>query len=125
MNQKRHVTKAVHNEDFWKLINNEKDYEKYSDWTVTGIFYSAMHFIDAFFGKKGKHLKSHDMADKEISQEKQLVGIYANYRALKDYRWNASYWLTSFNKSEIDNDIIPHFDKIKSSIIALLSERST
>jgi hypothetical protein len=121
MNQKRHVSKAAHDEVFWKFINDNHVVD-YPDWAVTGIFYSAMHFIDAFFGKNNKHLKSHDMADKEISQEAQLDSIYADYRALKDYRWKASYWSTKFEKSDIDNDIIPHFDKIKSSILELLSK---
>jgi len=122
MNTQKHISKAAHNEDFWKLIHSEEKYEKYSDWVVTGIFYSAMHFIDAFFGKNSKHLKSHDMADKEISREKRLFNVYSDYRALKDYRWKASYWSTPFSKLEIDTDIIPHFSKIKSLIITLLSK---
>jgi len=121
MEQKRHVTKATHNEDFWSFIND--NHEKYLDWAVVSIFYSAMHFIDAFFGKKGKHLKTHDMADREIAQDKQLLDIYADYRSLKDYRWKASYWLTKFKKSDIDKDVIPHFNRIKSSILELLSKK--
>lgn len=121
MEQKRHVSKAAHNEEFWNFITNE--HEKYSDWAVVSIFYSAMHFIDAFFGKKGKHLKSHDMADKEIAQDKELRSIYTDYRTLKDYRWKASYWLTRFTKSEIDKDIVPHFNRIKTSILILLPKK--
>jgi len=121
MEQKKHVSKAAHDEEFWNVIKSS--HEKYMDWVVVSIFYSAMHFIDAFFGKKGRHLKSHDMADKEIAQDKELTSIYHDYRALKDYRWKASYWSTIFKPEEIDKDIVPHFDNIKSSIMVLLSKK--
>jgi len=120
MEQKRHMAKASHDEEFWKVI--EASHEKYMDWAVVSIFYSAMHFIDAFFGKNRQHLKSHDMADREISQSKDLIAIYNDYRALKDYRWKASYWATHFNRDEIDKDIAPHFVKIKSAVLKLLDK---
>jgi hypothetical protein len=123
MEQTRHISKASHNEDFWRDTNTESS--KYPDWAVVGIFYSAMHYIDAAFAKNNKHLKSHDDADVKIGSHRDLTAIYDSYRKLKDYRWYASYWSKRFSKPDIDSKIIPHFNRIKTLVLDVLSNRAT
>lgn len=120
MKQEKHISKALHNEGFWQHLNVEES--KYLDWAVTGIFYSAMHYIDAAFAKEGKHLKSHEVADSEVAKHKDLVNIYSEYRNLKQSRWKASYWSTRFSKSDINNDIVPQFEKIRSLVLNMLEQ---
>jgi len=118
MNTRQHFCKALHNEEFWRKLYSEGF--QYSDWIVVGIFYSALHYIDAFFGRSNIHLKDHERADKEISGDRNMASIYSEYRALKDYRWKASYRDRRFGKDEIDKDIIPNFEKIKTFVRRML-----
>ena len=121
MEQKDHISKAGHNESFWKKLYEENP-AKYLDWAVVGIFYSAMHYIDACYYKKSKkHFKNHEMADSEISRDKDLAVVYADYRDLKQYRWYASYKSKSFTKEDIQKDLLPSFDKIKTVMLSLLA----
>jgi hypothetical protein len=120
VNQEKHISKALHNEGFWQHFNVEKS--EYLDWTVVGIFYSAMHYIDATFAREGKHLKSHEAADRQVAEHKDLVNVYSEYRNLKQLRWKASYWSTRFSKQDIDNDIVPQFKRIKSLVLDILNK---
>ena len=120
MKQEKHISKAVHNEEFWQSINTDES--KYPDWAVTGIFYSAMHYIDAVFARDGKHLKTHDEADTRIAMHGDLVKIYPEYCRLKKFRWNASYWSTRFSKPYIDSKIVPQFERVRSFIVDMLKK---
>lgn len=117
MNKQKHINKALHNEEFWSHILETNP--AYLDWAVTGLFYSAMHYIDAaYFALYSKHLKSHEMADEEIGG--QFAAIYSDYRTLKDERWKASYYSKRFVKSDVEERIIPCFDKVKDFAIKVL-----
>jgi hypothetical protein len=43
----KHFQKALYNEKFFNDIK-----QNYTDWAITGIFYSALHLVDAFLAKK-------------------------------------------------------------------------
>jgi len=58
---KQHKQKAEHNKEFLNEIFINKHYsEKYPDWGVTVVFYTAYHHVHAFLAKKfNEHPRDH------------------------------------------------------------------
>ena len=54
------------------------------DWAVTILFYSALHYIDAFLAGKNMHPLNHDQRDEEVERNGSISNIYNDYRRLKD-----------------------------------------
>jgi uncharacterized protein (UPF0332 family) len=50
----KHYQKALYNEKFFHDIK-----QNYTDWAITGIFYSALHLVDAFLARKKLYPKDH------------------------------------------------------------------
>lgn len=106
-----HLKKAQHNEKFYQSFDIEKT--PYKDWVVVGIFYSALHFIDAYFSLQNKHPFAHGMRDEWVKDDLRLSQIWPDYRELKEYRQKASYKIHDFSSREIKNDILPLLGSIK------------
>ena len=116
-NRIEHLKKAKHNEDFYSSFNIDETL--YRDWVVAGIFYAALHFIDAYYSAENKHFFAHGMRDEWIKNDWRLSKIYFNYRDLKEYRQKASYKIYEFSTQEIKNDILPHLESIKKFLYSL------
>lgn len=106
-----HLKKAKHNEDFYSSFDITKT--DYKDWTVVGIFYTALHLVDAYFAQKNVHPFAHGMRDEWVKKDWKLIKIYPDYRDLKEYRQKASYKIYDFKSEEVKNDVIPLLDSIK------------
>jgi|SRR3989338_6806470 len=111
MNKRRHLCKALHNEDFVNSFDIDKS--KYPDWIIVGIFYATLHYYESYFSNQNKHSTTHDISDELISNDNKIVNTYDDYRELKQYRWQASYRDTPFSAQCIKNNIIPKFNNIK------------
>ena len=117
MERIKHLSKAEHNEKFFSNFDiNSTDFK---DWIVIGIFYSAIHYYEAYFALKNKHSGSHDTTDDWISNDQSISDTYYDYRELKQQRYEASYRAKRFTPDEIRNSIFPKFDNIKTKILSL------
>ena len=58
MQKIKHLSKATHNEDFFKSFN--LDDTRFRDWVVVALFYSLLHYYEAYFAMNNKHSKTHD-----------------------------------------------------------------
>jgi hypothetical protein len=114
MNRNRHLSKALHNEDFFSSM--DIDATRFRDWIVVGIFYAILHHYEAYFANSNKHSPSHDISDDWIAQDGNLSPTYDDYRELKQYRWEASYKSRNFSPQDIKDIILPTFNSIKSRI---------
>lgn len=83
-----HLRQAERNLDFSLSL----DPGKYSDWIATGLFYTALHYVDAFLATKNQHPGKHDIRDGFVAKLHELKPLYSEYRALKDSSRNARYW---------------------------------
>ena len=113
--QKEHKAQALHNENFFSDLES---YSNYNDWVITGIFYSALHYIDSYFGglSKPKHPNSHKDRTRFIQGDSTTMLIMKNYRKLKDYSMNARYKLIQINPQDI-KDAKSQLNDIKSTIL--------
>lgn len=106
-----HLAKARHNEDFFLSFGLDKT--PYLDWVVSGVFYVALHCIDAYLAQKNKHPNIHKDRNNNIKYDQYLHKIFPAYRQLKDDSEGARYKMQTFTPNEIRNDIIPQLDSIK------------
>lgn len=66
-----HLNKARHNHAFIAAFNLKET--EFLDWAVVAIFYSALHWIDAYLAAKGfaeykgSHTKRKDLIDRHLS----------------------------------------------------------
>jgi hypothetical protein len=77
----------VQTRDFLKTAN------QFYDWEITTLFYSALHFVDAFFADLAnpsqRHPKSHGFRRKMVNR--YLGSVALSYGLLNDLSENARY----------------------------------
>jgi len=93
----QHKSKAQHNEQFLITLGSSSEF---IDWKFVVLYYSALHFGDAFIAKKGiSYIKNHKER-KKLYADKLPSEVYASYRMLENasiiarYRPEKSYVLT-------------------------------
>jgi len=110
-----HQIKAKHNESFFTSFDVAKT--SFLDWVVVGIFYTALHLIDAYFARKTNgHPISHRMRDEWIGKDPNLKKVYYDYRDLKDFRRAASYQMQTFTSVDVQKNILPCLNSIKNEL---------
>jgi hypothetical protein len=109
-----HLKRAQENE---KLATALKKLRSPSgiDWAITVLFYSALHYIDAFLAGKNCHPLTHDNRNDEIEANGCLSEISNDYRRLEDMSREARYNVAEYpaEKFEIAKR---RFDRIKDHI---------
>lgn len=115
MERVKHFSKGDHNEKFFNSFDLDKT--TFRDWVVVGIFYTAIHYYEAYFAKSNRHTRSHETQDNWISNDKKISSTYDDYRELKQHRWKASYQAYNFKAEEIRDSILPKLQNIKSIVL--------
>lgn len=115
--QHQHLNKARHNERFY--LSFDKDKTPYKDWLVAGVFYTALHLIDAYLATKNIHPFSHKMRDDWVKNNRELEQIWLDYRDLKEFRMKASYKVYEFTSEEICRDVLPLLGSIRKGLQVL------
>ena len=112
-----HRSKAENNEFFTSELDNP-----FWDWAVTGIFYSALHYVEAYFANQAPpvHPATHQMRDNYVYVDKQLRPIYVDYRQLedesRDARYDASMTITQADAQRSQGCL----NRIKALVVPLL-----
>lgn len=107
-----HLHKAEHNEAFY--LSFDLVATPYLDWVVTGIFYSALHYIESYLATQGKQSQTHADRNKNIEDDPNLGrDIYNKFKHLKDDSENGRYLMKVFTPGEIKQYIIPNLYGIK------------
>jgi len=116
--EKQHIKKAAHNEQFFDHVKHD-----YPDWAMTGLFYSVLHYIEAYLATKGIHVEDHKERAKHVGLLAPLKPYYADYRRLYDYSVNARYKMHEFNVTWLNDTHKRFFLPIKTSILKLIKKR--
>lgn len=109
-----HIEQARHNARFYATINKSA----FKDWAVTVLFYTGLHYIDAFLAQKRNiHPSQHKARDNAVAMVAELKPIYGNYSALKNASFNARYIPpVSFTEKYVDELEKVHLAKIKAEL---------
>jgi len=92
-----HLDKASHNEQFYGQF--DIDTTAFLDWVVTGLFYCALHYIDAYLATKDIHPKKHagpNSRNDSVEHMPEFHSIWPQYRALYDDSRDARYGFHPF-----------------------------
>lgn len=97
------------------------------DWAATCLFYSAVHYVNAYLVKHAiaiprRHRAGADAKKKPgrlniVQQDPALKTIYPNYRHLDDESRDARYELKKPSTNDYDSFLIPQFQKVKNYIL--------
>lgn len=91
-----HLARARHNEFFVSSTENP-----FFDWKLTGIFYSALHYVDAYLATLNIHPPSHALRLMQFEVNAKLKPIRRDYRDLLNESRTARYEPpTVFNQTD-------------------------
>lgn len=112
-----HLRQAAHNEELYNRLLNTK----FLDWAITAVFYSALHYIDAYLATlplppKYCHPPVHEVRTPLVETESNLKRIVRQYRRLKDQSEAARYRVKRFTEAEVKGLKENEFEVIKSHI---------
>jgi hypothetical protein len=84
-----HLNKARKNKEFAESL--KLDNPTCVGWALTALFYSALHYIDAYNAKYNKHCRTHQDLTDNIERNPVLEAISDDYSDLLTFSWNARY----------------------------------
>jgi len=123
--QAKHVEQADRNFQCSEALANLNPV-RFTDWEVTTLFYSALHYVEAYLAGSGidyPHPKKHSQRKDELANRSALDSIALNDRSLHDYSENARYELAMYSEAEVamlrDDEFVP----IRDEILSLLGAR--
>jgi hypothetical protein len=113
----QHRKKAEHHEFLSTELNNP-----FWDWAVTGIFYAALQYIEAYFAnqKPPIHPPTHVIRDSYIHADPKLSKVYVYYRQLEDESRDARYDASvTFTQADVTRTRT-YLERIKAVVVPLL-----
>lgn len=112
-----HLRRAEQNETFARSLNLDENFNV--DWAITLLFYSALHYIDAYFAQKSFHPPNHLGRDAAIGNNPVLDFIYRDYRRLKHRSEKARYEIANFHRSQFPS-ADQRFQRVKDHVLSKL-----
>lgn len=116
--QQRRLQQARRNEDLYHHLATVAP--TYIDWQITALFYSALHYVDAYLAKHNVHPSSHAERDRLITMESVLRRIYTAYRDLESYSRDARYELHSIAPGYEQTLYSNQFTAIRDYLLAVI-----
>ena len=116
-----HIDQANRNRSFWGSLDIPA--AQHLDWIVVGMFYEAVHWIEAYFALSGYHSKSHRQRESDISNFPDLANdpdLVIDYGLLRSDSENARYWCYRPTASQISSDLLPAIDRVSLRMRSLL-----
>lgn len=115
-----HIERAKRNQRFAEYFDLDKT--EFRDWVVTGYFYSALHWVDAYLVRENKKTDDgHSFRNTQINTDKVLTPISRPYRKLYSYSRNVRYDLIDFSPQQIRQDVTPKLNQIRAYLERLLT----
>ncbi|HEY8692548.1 MAG TPA: hypothetical protein VIR57_07380 [Chloroflexota bacterium] len=74
----------------------------YHDWAVTALFYSAIHWIDAYLATLNVHSYGHVQQARYVEQIAPIKPLLRHLSQLQRRSEDARYQLLSFTSSDVD-----------------------
>jgi len=120
--KEQHLSKAQHNERFFTSLDINTT--PFIDWIITGIFYSALHYIRALAAKYSfANISTYGEMDNlfsRLSVFRNDPNIYPDYRQLKDDSRAARYEMVGFSPSDVIDLRDVEFRRIRSFVLSKL-----
>ena len=112
-----HIQKANDNEKFANALATSN--QAMINWKLVILFYTAVHYVEAYLAPNNVHLRSHQARDGYITRESNLRKIRMEYNHLKFYGYNARYEADQFTAADV-TDAIKYLAKVKGILQPLI-----
>jgi uncharacterized protein (UPF0332 family) len=113
-----HIQQAEKNERFFNDFDLKNT--QFLDWAITALFYSALHYVDAYLATKSQHPFNHRKRDWRLTKEQKLKNIYSYYVELKNRSEDARYKIVQFPPRFVSSLEVKEFTHVKSHIRSLI-----
>lgn len=110
-----HLAQAERNEEFANAISGLET--RFTEWEVTALFYSALHYVSAFLATQGYDVKNHHQRRNLIAQHTNVSHEYDN---LLQHSLDARYEMKNFTPEEVELLRADDFRRVKEEVLALL-----
>jgi hypothetical protein len=118
-----YLEQAAHNSGFAQRIRD--DLPEYMDWSAACLFYSAVHYVNAYLAKQGIPIPRRHRGTEArkpgrtniVQSDPGLSRIYRYYRHLDDESRDARYELKKITTADYDSFLLPNLVKIREFII--------
>jgi len=118
-----YIQQAAHNAALASFLRTNKP--EYLDWAVTCLFYSAVHYVNAYLAHSKTPIpRRHRAGDSGqpgrlniVQQDGTLKAIYKNYRHLDDESRDARYELRLPKVSDYDSFLLRQLKAIQEYIL--------
>lgn len=110
-----HLEQAERNEELANAISRLET--RFTEWEVTVLFYSALHYVSAFLATRGYEAKNHHERRNLIAQHTDVANEYDN---LLQHSLDARYEMKEFTPEEVDLLRADDFRRVKEEVLALL-----
>ena len=112
----QHLYLAERNERFAETIAALPD--RFFDWEVTTLFYSALHYVSAYLATLGHHPSSHHQRGVLVNN---LTAVWDEYQNLFLLSMAARYYATPITIQQADEAKDYDFRRVKEEMLALLA----
>lgn len=117
---KQHLDQARFNEELAEYL----DGSPYPDWRATALFYSAVHYVGAYFESLNppRRFGKHSDRDAAIQNDNHISAIWEDYRDLKDWSRKTRYSCIKPEVAHFARDIVPSLLAIKRHLRAFIPQ---
>lgn len=116
ISSQEHWAKASRNESLLEDLGNWPT--RYTEWEITVMFYSALHYVSAFLSSRGEHPENHYQRRKLVVQ---LTSIAAEYENLQQASQEARYDFVEFSPERVEQLRTRYFQPVKAEMLQRLS----
>ena|ERR1700730_4264750 len=113
-----HISKAKLNKTFADSL--KLDNSTAVGWALTALFYSALHYIEAYNAKHHFHCKNHQELHDNIKRNPVLEAILEDYLDLSNFSWNARYMWVNYGREKFE-EALDYHAAVKNHIADLIA----
>jgi len=93
----------------------------YGGWSITTMFYAALHLVEAFLSDQGIHSTTHARRELTIRTDNRLQLLYNLYRQPKRDSLEARYECKAFSAADVQRLHDAYFAPLKRELTKLLA----
>ena len=114
-----HLTVADRNEQFAETLATLP--QRFTEWEITALFYSAPHYASAFLASQGHNPQTHTRRNILIGS---LTNVGDDYQNLYAWSLDTRYRGKAFTPQQTDAIKTGPFRRVKEEVISLLGNRT-
>lgn len=114
LDPQKHRLKAERNEEFAAGLDNKDQIA--DSWAVVASFYSALHYVEAFFIAHGTVCHSHDERNDQFKNDHRINRAYPQYAYLSKLSHTARYKSAPLPDKAYENHARPQLLALKKQV---------